>query len=310
MAPMEGITDYIYRNTYRKYYGGVDKYFTPFLSPTSDKSFTTREKRNFDPALNDVKTVVPQLITCHADHFIWGMEQIAKNGFGEVNLNLGCPSGTVVAKKKGSGFLAYPLELDEFLYEVFNAKEKLGIEVSIKTRLGKNDPDEFYHLLEIFNKYPIYELTIHPRIQSDFYKYEVKTSYFDYAYKNSKNPLVFNGDITTREDIENTSSKYPSINALMIGRGFLMCPGFNMGESFDLDKFKSFHDDLFSQYEAELSGETPLLWRMKELWAFWGESFDQPKKIKALRKCQRASVYKDIVSEMLIAASVSYKNQS
>lgn len=305
MAPMEGITDYIYRNTYRKYYGGVDKYFTPFLSPTSDKSFTTREKRNFDPELNDINTVVPQLITCHAEHFIWGMEQIAKNGFPEVNLNLGCPSGTVVAKKKGSGFLAYPDELDSFLYEIFNARENLGIDISVKTRLGKNNPDEFYALLDIFNKYPISELTIHPRIQSDFYKYEVKTAYFDYAYKNSNNPLIYNGDVVSCEGINSIIEKYSGVNALMLGRGLLYCPGFNLGESFNLDKFKAFHDDLFTQYEAELSGETPLLWRMKELWAFWSASFDQPKKIKALRKCQRASVYKDIVNEILIAAFVS-----
>lgn len=301
---MEGITDHIYRNTYKKYYGGVDKYFTPFLSPTSDKSFTTREKRNFDPSYNDTKTVIPQLITCHSDHFIWGMEQIAKNGFPEVNLNLGCPSGTVVAKKKGSGFLAYPTELDDFLYDIYDAAEKLSINISVKTRLGKNDPDEFYKLLEIFNKYPISELTIHPRIQSDFYKYEVKSSYFEYAYENSKNPLVYNGDIVSTDDIQSISKKYPNIDAIMIGRGLLYCPGFNLGEPFDMDKFKAFHDDLFSQYEKELSGETPLLWRMKELWAFWQEAFDQPKKIKALRKCQRASVYKAIVDE-LIAASVS-----
>ena len=296
MAPMEGITDVIFRNTYREFFGGIDKYYTPFLSPTDDRKFSNREKRNINPKINDINTVVPQLITCKSEHFIWGMKEIVQHGFREINLNLGCPSGTVVAKKKGSGFLAYPEELDIFLNEIFTAASKENVDISIKTRLGKNDPDEFYDLLEIFNKYPICELTIHPRIQSDFYKNDVRIEYFDYAYNNSKNPLIYNGDIKTESDIANIKTNYPKINTIMIGRGLVARPGLS---DFDLSKFKSFHDSLLLQYEEELSGERPLLWRMKEMWAFWGENFDCDKKLKALKKCQRLSVYKDIVNEII-----------
>ncbi|MBQ7470265.1 MAG: tRNA-dihydrouridine synthase family protein [Pseudobutyrivibrio sp.] len=306
-APLEGVTDSIFRNTFKKYYGGVDKYFTPFLSPNSTYKFTTREFNQIDPEKNNIETTVPQLLTNDAEHFLWAASEIAALGYREINFNLGCPSGTVVAKKKGSGLLFYPEMLDNMLYQVFNGLEsacnKKGCntpDISIKTRLGKLEADEFYEILDIYNKYPISELTIHPRIQKDFYREPLKPEFFNYAITHSRAPLVFNGDIVSILDIDNTFSKYPDINAIMIGRGLLANPGLVLAYKkgleeypLDLKTFKSFHDDLLVQYTELLSGEKPVLHRMKEFIAYWERNFpDDTKIIKKIRKSNSINEYK------------------
>ena len=306
-APLEGVTDSIFRNTFEKYYGGVDKYFTPFLSPNSTYKFTTREFNQIDPEKNNIETTVPQLLTNDAEHFLWAASEIAALGYREINFNLGCPSGTVVAKKKGSGLLFYPEMLDNMLYQVFTGLEsactKKGCntpDISIKTRLGKLEADEFYEILDIYNKYPISELTIHPRIQKDFYREPLKPEFFNYAITHSRAPLVFNGDIVSILDIDNTFSKYPDINAIMIGRGLLANPGLVLAYKkgleeypLDLKTFKSFHDNLLVQYTELLSGEKPVLHRMKEFIAYWERNFpDDTKIIKKIRKSNSINEYK------------------
>lgn len=306
LAPLEGVTDSIFRNTFAKYYGGIDKYYTPFISPNSTFKFTTREFKDINPDNNDINTTVPQLLTNNAEHFLWAVHEISALGFKEINFNLGCPSGTVVAKKKGSGLLYYPDDLDNMLYEVFSGL-KDDVAISIKTRLGKVEPEEFYEILDIYNKYPISELTIHPRVQKDFYREPIHPEFFEYAIEHANAPLVFNGEIKTISNIENTFRKYPSINALMIGRGLIANPSLALGykeslavNSLDLAKFKSFHDDLLSQYTAILSGEKPVLHRMKEFWVYWACNFpEQDKIIKKIRKSNRIEEYKSYMSSLI-----------
>jgi len=295
LAPLEGITDNIYRNTFMKYYGGVTKCFTPFLSPNSTRKFTTKEFNNVDPEKNDLSTTVPQLLTNSSEHFLWAVEKLVDMGYREINFNLGCPSGTVVAKKKGSGLLYYPKLLDQTLYEIFDGLGSYGSAapaISIKTRLGKNDPQEFMDILDIYNKYPISQLTIHPRIQTDFYKLPVRPEYFDYAMENTDIPLVYNGDLKTPAHIDECFNAYPDIDAVMLGRGLIATPGMLVESSFDKTKFWSFHDSLLAQYKDLLSGETPLLHRLKEFWVFWQENFpDSAKALKAIRKSKSLAEY-------------------
>ncbi|MDD6882143.1 MAG: tRNA-dihydrouridine synthase, partial [Eubacteriales bacterium] len=143
-APIEGIAGYIYRNAHRKYFGGADTYFSPFLAPTQDHGFTTKEKMDVLPEHNQTLKLVPQILTNQPEAFLWAAEEMQKRGYQEVNLNLGCPSGTVVSKRKGAGFLGAPAELDRFLDAVFS---KVGISVSVKTRLGMEEAAEFEQLL-------------------------------------------------------------------------------------------------------------------------------------------------------------------
>ncbi len=308
LAPLEGVTDSIYRNTFMKYYGGVDKVYTPFISPNSTFRFTTREFKDIDPDKNDINLTVPQLLTNKSEHFLWATKEITSLGFKEINYNLGCPSGTVVAKKKGSGLLYYPEELDKILYEIFDGVAGMSedISISIKTRLGKCEPEEFYEILDIYNKYPVSELTVHPRIQSDFYKEPVRYEFFDYALNNSKAPLVYNGEIKTLKDISEFEEKYDTVNTIMIGRGLISNPelAHNYQSSseagFDKYKFKAFHQDLLNQYIEVLSGEKPVLHRMKEFWFYWQSLFENcDKQLKKIRKSNSIREYKEY-SNMLI----------
>ena len=306
LAPLEGVTDSIYRRNFLKYHGGVDKVYTPFLSPNSTYKFTTREFKDINPEKNDVSLTVPQLLTKNPNHFIWAASEIIALGFKEINLNLGCPSGTVVSKKKGSGLLFYPEELDSFLYEIFN-QLKGKCSLSIKTRLGKHEPEEFYEILEIYNKYPISELTIHPRIQSDFYKEPVKMDFFDYAYENAKAPLVYNGEIHSSADIEMIEEKYPNIAGIMIGRGLIANPELGLQykklkntSEIDLKILKEFHNTLLQEYSETLSGEKPVLHRMKEFWSYWQIQFPEDEKtIKKIKKSNKLQEYKDYVSKLI-----------
>ncbi|SHI86867.1 tRNA dihydrouridine synthase [Pseudobutyrivibrio xylanivorans] len=304
-APLEGVTDSIFRNTFEKHYGGIDKYYTPFISPNSTFKFTTREFKDIDPTKNNISTTVPQLLTNNAEHFLWAVHEIAALGYKEINFNLGCPSGTVVAKKKGSGLLYYPEELDNMLYEVFSGL-KDDVAVSIKTRLGKIEPDEFYEILDIYNKYPISELTIHPRVQKDFYREPIHPEFFEYAISHSKAPLVFNGEIKTTDDISNTFRKYKSIHAVMIGRGLITNPTLALEykkglehTALDLNKFKAFHNELLAQYIEVLSGEKPVLHRMKEFLVYWEPNFpDEAKAIKKIRKSNNLNEYKTLTEAL------------
>ena len=215
-APLDGITKVVFRRVWHRHFGGADRYFIPFFSPTDQHILTQRDRRELDPEANGGLPLVPQVMTRRAPDFLWAAELVEQMGYQEVNLNLGCPSGTVTATGKGSGFLARPEELERFFDEVF-ASVKLP--VSVKTRLGVKEPEEFERLLEIYNRYPIACLTIHPRIQKQFYKGTVHRDWFTWAAERSRNPLCYNGDLVTVEDCGAFAADFPAVGAVMIGRG-------------------------------------------------------------------------------------------
>ena len=189
-APLEGITTYPYRNLHHKYFGGVEKYFTPFLAPGPEQGMSVKEMRDVLPENNAGVLVVPQILTNRAGDFLLASKKLSEMGYREINLNLGCPSGTVTAKKKGSGFLLYPDDLDRFFDEVFSDAAVRNGEflVSVKTRIGKNEVEEWPELMQVYNRYPIHELTVHPRIQKEFYKGTPHLDVFADILKESRNP--------------------------------------------------------------------------------------------------------------------------
>jgi tRNA-dihydrouridine synthase len=299
-APLEGVTGYIYRNAHQAFFGQIDKYFMPFISPTKNKGFTSRELNDVVPKHNQGITVVPQILTNNSEYFIGTVNELAKFGYDEINLNLGCPSGTVVAKHKGSGFLGKREELDKFLEEIFL---KASTKISIKTRIGKNSPDEFYELIEIFNKYPLEELIIHPRIQTDFYKNKPNMMVFADALASSKNPVCYNGDIFNSRDYRELTERYPSLDAVMLGRGIIANPGLigeiKNNQAIDKETLKVFHDTLCRGYEEVLSGDKNVLFKMKELWFYMIHMFvESDKYAKKIRKADNLRDYKVIISNL------------
>ena len=304
LAPMEGITNYIYRKTYHQFFAPADKYFTPFINPHTTRSLNSKEKKDILPENNEGMYTVPQVLTNQAEDFIRVAKALTEYGYEEVNLNLGCPSGTVVSKKKGAGFLEFPVRIDHFLEETFEALEPLGIKVSVKTRLGLLEADEFDQLLQVYNKYPLHELIIHPRVRIDYYKNKVDLDTFEKALLESKNPVCYNGDIFTKADYELFTDRFPSVDHMMVGRGVIRNPGLigelRENQSMDKEKFKAFHDQLLTEYEALKIGDRNTLFKMKELWFYMGQHFEDVKKPeKMIKKAQTLEKYKEAVRILL-----------
>lgn len=300
MAPLEGITGSIFRNAHAAVFGPADKYMTPFLAPTQSMCFSARELREVLPEHNAGLNVVPQLLTNRAEHFLWAARQLADMGYREVNLNLGCPSGTVVAKGKGSGFLARPEELDRFLDEVFS---QLDVPVSVKTRVGKSDPGEFPALLEIYRRYPICELTIHPRVQADLYRGAPRMECFRLALEGGSAPLCYNGDLFSPEDLARFSSDFPQVGRVMVGRGLIADPSLlrrmQGGPAAGKDELRQFHELLYAGYRQTMPGPKAVLAKMKELWAYLSFSFtDRVRAAKPIRKATTLPDYEAAVARL------------
>ena len=299
-APLEGITGFIYRRVYEKHFGGVDKYFTPFITTNQHFALKGRDLQGVLPENNSGITLVPQILSNNAEQFLDMAEKLAALGYEEVNLNLGCPSRTVVTKKKGSGFLAYPGELDEFLYEIF---QKCPVGISVKTRIGTESPEEFERLLTIYNKYPLKELIIHPRLQTDYYKNHPNMEVFAESIKKAKAPLCYNGDLFSAEAIRWFGQSYPQIDRIMLGRGILRAPSLMRelsGEQRDLSQWYEFLTELCDAYEKELSGEQNVLYKMKEHWFYLFRSLpDTEKYAKEMKKIRNLSDYQILVKKIL-----------
>lgn len=295
-APMEGLTDSIYRRAHHRFFGGVDRYYMPFFSPTVHRALTPRENRELPRADSVPFRAVPQVLTKTAEDFLWAAQVCRDLGYEEVNLNLGCPSGTVVAKGKGSGMLRDLEALDRFFDCIFSQSP---LSVSVKTRLGLENPEEFSDLLNLYNRYPIQELTIHPRVRRQFYDGEVHRTWFAYAMTHSRNPLCFNGDIRTAADIDSLQKEYPSLNAVMIGRGLIADPGMLCGGT-EIDALEAFLNALMEEYEVEFSGCRNALFRMKENWAHLHNRFEGSDKLwKKMRKTTDAAEFRQLSSLLL-----------
>ena len=298
LAPLEGITGYIYRNAYEKVYGHVDKYFAPFISPSEKCPMVPKDRKDLSPDNNKGIFLVPQILTCTSEYFIDAVKELQDMGYSEVNLNLGCPSGTVCSKRKGAGFLLETDKLDSFLEDIYTYGDNHGVSISLKTRLGYYNPDEFYDLLEIFNQYPVSELIVHPRIRGDFYKGEPRLEYYAHALEHSKIPLVYNGNIFEKNDYDKICQKLNTqMDTVMIGRGAISRPSLAQEltgnkADFDYKRFWELHDILYHEYQKVMAPDINVLYRMKELWTYWKSSFDDiDKPLKALLKAKKYAEY-------------------
>ncbi len=302
-APLEGITGYIYRNAYHECFGKqISKYFSPFIIANQSDKFKSKEINDVLPENNKGLCLVPQLLTNQAQDFIYTTNKLKSLGYEEVNLNLGCPSGTVVAKNKGSGFLAKQEQLDQFLAEIF---ADAAVKISVKTRIGKDAPEEFYELIEIFNKYPISELIIHPRIQKDFYNNKPNLKIFTEAVSLSKNKVVYNGDIVSVESYKEFTQAFPAVDTVMIGRGFIANPGLlseiQEEKKVGKDLLIKFHNMVYQDYIKVMHGDRNVLFKMKEIWFYLLPMFtDTASYGKKIRKTERLYDYDKVIDSLFM----------
>ena len=303
LAPLEGITSYIYRKALYQCFDGFDKYFIPFIRAKQNLNFSGREKKDISPENNSGMYAVPQILTRNADDFLRTANQLKEYGYQEVNLNLGCPSKTVVTKGCGAGFLARPEELEQFLDRIYS---KTDMKISVKTRLGMENAEEFPRLMEIYNRFPMEELIIHPRVQKDFYKNTPRMDDFALAMQKinpDKTTLCYNGDITDTNSFNALTDCFPDIDEIMIGRGLFANPaliaelkGISMDKAELRERLKNWHDEILSGYLSIFSGEKDAIFHMKEIWAYMHELFSDSEKLwKKIKKCQTLNDYKSIV---------------
>lgn len=310
-APLEGITGYVYRRAHHSFYPGLDRYYAPFIVPKEKKYLNTKERNDLLPANNEGMTVIPQIMTNQPEEFLRIAQVLARDyGYQEINLNLGCPSKTVVSKKRGSGFLSEPKQLEAFLIQVCKELEKSGMKLSVKTRIGVEKSEEFDTLLKIFQSVPLSELIIHPRVQKDFYKNRPDIRAFQMAYESYPAAgweLCYNGDVSDCADAERLLTEFSGISAVMIGRGLLTNPmlvheikakesGGTLNRRFaddDAEKAERkrryhFYRFLQEEYAAVLYGEKNILFKMKELWSYMSQDFTEPQKYwKKMKKAQK-----------------------
>ncbi len=306
-APLEGITGFTYRNAFSELFGGVEKYYAPFVSPSVNERLRGKEIRDLLPEHNNSDVnLVPQILTNNSEYFIKTVEQLMELGYTrEINLNIGCPSGTVVAKKKGAGFLTDLEGMEQFFEKIFawlSRQGKDAPQISVKTRIGMYDRSEFSEILDIYNHYPISELIIHPRTRVQMYHGDIQMEIFEYAIEHSANPLCYNGEIRTVEDYNKIADAYP-IQSVMIGRGLVANPNLANeiagGVRIKKEQIREYHDRLYHDFEKIMKADRHLLFKMKEFWNYVSWNFEKEHKCaKEIRKAQNLYKYHRAVEDI------------
>ncbi len=291
-APMEGITPYTYRNTHAELFGMCDTYFAPFITPTENERLSLKSLRDLKEENNIIKPM-PQVLTNSAAAFLEFADKVSQIGFDEVNLNLGCPSGTVVKKGRGAAALKDPDKLEKMFDEIFS---KVKIKVSVKTRAGFSDHNEFVRLAEIYNKYPFSEIIVHPRVREEYYRGKAKHETFSVIYEKSEKPLCYNGDIYEVEDYNRIKEVFPNTASVMLGRGAVKNPALfrqiKGGESLKTCELINFSRILEQRYIKVLNSEVFTLYKLKEIWMHMMQNFPEEKKIfKAIKKANKLSEF-------------------
>ncbi len=299
-APLEGITTYTYRNTHAEFFGGVDTYFSPFINPSEQEKVSRKGMRDILPENNRVEDLRVQVLTSNAESFLKFCEKIKPFGYREVDINIGCPAGTVVRKGRGSGFLQFPDAIDAFLAEIF---AKSDMKISVKTRTGYFSHDEFTCLMEIYNRHPLYELTVHPRTREELYRGQANTDIFAKAYETAKNPICYNGDIRTVDDFERIENRFPNLSGVMLGRGAVMNPALfreiRGGEKLRTEELIEFSKVLIERYRTVLGSDVFTLHKLKEIWIYVMWNFPEEKRAaKAIKKATTVAEFISAISSL------------
>lgn len=302
-APLEGITGREFRLAFSRYFKGVSEFYAPFISPKEKRGLDKKDRKELLPERNEGIRLIPQILTAEGSAFNHTLEKLMELGYEEVNLNLGCPSGTVVNKGRGAGALKKLENLDKLLDEIFSFSAQKGCKISIKTRIGFEKSSEFGGILEVYRKYPFEKLIIHPRTRAEFYKGKVHKESFLEAlslFSKKKERLCFNGDIFTGKAYKEIVEEFPEITSVMVGRGFLRNPflieeilGKRTDASEKKKMLKEFLETIFIEYVNDIGDERVATLKLKEIWSYVKELFQAEEGFeKEIRKAKNASEYK------------------
>ncbi len=290
-APLEGITGYVYRNTHAEMFGMCDAYYAPFITPVENEKLNKKCLRDILPENNRCPSLRVQLLSNNSKTYFKFEEEIIAMGYTDININIGCPPGTVVKKGRGAGFLRDTSLMDLFFEEIFC---KNRVNISVKTRIGFYDGNEWDSIMNVYNKFPLESLIVHPRTREDYYKGSVRMDIFSSIYHNCVNTLCYNGDIRTCTDYRSISEAFPKLEGIMIGRGAVANPAIfreiKGGEALSTEELLEFSALLFERYYEVLKSDMYTLHKLKEIWIYMMMNYPEEKKIlKAVKKANTVS---------------------
>lgn len=284
MAPLLAITDCKFRNVYQKHFPYFDYAIAPFISLSDNSKISKKSFTDLHP-VDQRMPIVPQLLNHNQESFLKACEFLYYWGYNEINLNLACPAKIIMNKGRGAGLLNYPDQIDRILNDIFSKLKKQ--ELSVKFRAGRFHHSEFNHLIKVLNNYPIKNIIIHPRTAIQMYEDQVNLDVIADAITELKHPITYSGDIFTIDHFHKLQKRFPTINNWMLGRGILMNPFLAWyvkgGKKSIICKSKllNWHKDLFSAFESYSDNDFYILGRMKNIWKYLANSFDNKEEILA-----------------------------
>ena len=298
-APVQGHTDAAFRHFHSKIYGGNQTYYTPFIR-LEKNGLRPRDIKDFTSPLNQNHHIVPQIIFRDKNELNTLISLLKDLGAKEIDLNMGCPFPLQTGHGRGAATVANP----ELGLEVARAVENNpSISFSVKMRLGMKEPDEWKILLPHLNNVNLKHIVVHPRVAKQQYTGNVDMVKFEKILEESKNPVVYNGDIISSADYDAIIEKYPDIDGIMMARGILGRPSLiseiTEGKDWDkgtrLNKMLEFHRQLFSYYSGELCGDAQIISKIKPFWEY-AENEIGRKAWKAIKKSTNLAKYQTAVA--------------
>ena len=303
-SPLQGFTDFRFRNAFHKHFGGIDTFYSPYIKLNGKLVVKGSYKRDILPENNSTLEVIPQIITNDAEEFLFVAKYVQQFGYKELNWNLGCPYPMVAKCGMGSGLIKNTDQIEHILKRVHNETD---IIVSMKMRMGYENPTEILDVFPILEQYPIKNIAIHARIGKQLYKGGVDLDSFQKCLDTSKQKIYYNGDITSVTKFNELQERFPSIEHWMIGRGLIadpFLPSMIKNNTTEYPKnrleiFEAFHDEIYQEYDAYLSGPTPIRMKMLGFWEYFSESFSNPQKtFKKIKKAGNSKNYEIAVKEI------------
>ncbi|MBP9847903.1 MAG: tRNA-dihydrouridine synthase family protein [Flavobacterium sp.] len=303
-SPLQGFTDFRFRNAFHKYFGGIDTFYSPYIKLNGKLVIKGSYERDILPENNSTLNVIPQIITNDVEEFLFVAKYVQQFGYKELNWNLGCPYPMVAKCGMGSGLISNTSQIEHILKRVHNETD---IIVSMKMRMGYENPTEILDVFPILEQYPIKNIAIHARIGKQLYKGGVDLDSFQKCLDTSKQKIYYNGDITSVEKFRTMQERFPSIDHWMIGRGLIANPFLpsmikNNTTEYPKNKleiFEAFHDTIYQEYDAYLQGPTPIRMKMLGFWEYFSESFSNPQKTyKKIKKAGNSKNYESAVKEI------------
>ncbi len=303
-SPLQGFTDYRFRNAVNHHFGGIDTYYAPYIRLNGRMLIKAIYERDLALKNNQKIDVIPQVMTCKPDEFLFVTKYVQSLGYKELNWNLGCPYPMVTNRGMGSGMIASPDKIEEVLDLVHSETD---IVVSMKMRMGYESPDEILKAFPVLAKYPLKNIAIHARIGAQLYEGGVDLDAFQRCIDASPHTLYYNGDITSVQVFRTMQNRFPSITHWMLGRGLIADPFLPMMIKNDtteypenrIELFSKFHDRLFSEYEQKLSGEKHVIMKMLSFWRYFALSFTDPDRIiKKIKKTKTFEAYDQVIHDL------------